>query len=72
MTPQRGRGTIPTTLVVTEGRLAGTSLPLTPAGILIGRNPSARSCSTTTFASGRHARLLHRNGTWHVEPRLHQ
>ena len=67
MTPQRGRGTIPTTLVVTEGRLAGTSLPLTPAGILIGRNPECALVLDDDFASGRHARLLHRNGTWHVE-----
>ena len=36
----RGRGkATPTTLVVTEGPLVGTSLPLRGAGILIGRNP---------------------------------
>jgi len=67
MTPQRGRGTVPTTLVVTEGRLAGTSLPLTPAGILIGRNPECALVLDDDFASGRHARLLQRNGAWHVE-----
>ena len=67
MTPQRGRGSVPTTLVVTEGRLAGTSLPLTPAGILIGRNPECALVLDDDFASGRHARLLQRNGAWHVE-----
>ncbi|HMT31700.1 MAG TPA: FHA domain-containing protein [Dermatophilaceae bacterium] len=67
MTPQRGRGSVPTTLVVTEGRLAGTSLPLTPAGILIGRNPECALVLDDDFASGRHARLIQRNGSWQVE-----
>ena len=67
MTPQRGRGSVPTTLVVTEGRLAGTSLPLTPAGILIGRNPECALVLDDDFASGRHARLIQRNGAWQVE-----
>lgn len=67
LTPQRGRGAVPTTLVVTEGRLAGTSLPLTPAGILIGRNPECALVLDDDFASGRHARLIQRNGAWQVE-----
>ena len=67
LTPQRGRGAVPTTLVVTEGRLAGTSLPLTPAGILIGRNPECALVLDDDFASGRHARLIQRNGSWQVE-----
>jgi len=67
LTPQRGRGAVPTTLVVTEGRLAGTSLPLTPAGILIGRNPECALVLDDDFASGRHARLIQQRGAWQVE-----
>ena len=65
--PQQGGHGIPRHLVVTEGRLAGTTLPLRAAGVLIGRNPECALVLDDDFASGRHARLLHRNGTWHVE-----
>jgi pSer/pThr/pTyr-binding forkhead associated (FHA) protein len=53
--------------VVTEGRLAGTTLPLRPAGLLIGRNPECALVVDDDFASGRHARLFIRDGAWWVE-----
>ncbi|HRW18390.1 MAG TPA: FHA domain-containing protein [Dermatophilaceae bacterium] len=68
-TPPRGgwaRG-IPRSLVVTEGRMAGTSLPLTGSAILIGRNPECALVLDDDFASGRHARLHLTGGSWHVE-----
>lgn len=52
----RGKGT-PTTLVVTEGPLAGTSLPLRSGGILIGRNPECALVLDDDYASGRHCRI---------------
>ena len=61
-----GRG-IPTTLVVTEGRLAGTTLPLGSHGVLIGRNPECALVLDDDFASGRHARIFPRDGGWFVE-----
>ena len=52
----RGKGT-PTTLVVTEGPLAGTSLPLRSGGILVGRNPECALVLDDDYASGRHCRI---------------
>jgi hypothetical protein len=54
----RGRGKGPaTTLVVTEGPLTGTSLPLRSGGILIGRNPECALVLDDDYASGRHCRI---------------
>ena len=58
---------IPTILVVTEGRLAGTTIPLTSTGMIIGRNPESALVLDDDFASGRHARLFQRDGGWWVE-----
>ncbi|GAA2740312.1 antibiotic biosynthesis regulator FhaB [Terrabacter aerolatus] len=52
----RGKG-VPTTLVVTEGPLAGTSLPLRSGGILVGRNPECALVLDDDYASGRHCRI---------------
>ncbi|CAN7600711.1 FHA domain-containing protein [Terrabacter sp. LjRoot27] len=52
----RGKGS-PTTLVVTEGPLTGTSLPLRSGGILIGRNPECALVLDDDYASGRHCRI---------------
>jgi len=54
----RGRAkATPTRLVVTEGPLAGTSLPLRGQGILIGRNPECALVLDDDYASGRHCRI---------------
>ena len=54
----RGRGkSVPTRLVVTEGPLSGTSLPLRSGGVLIGRNPECALVLDDDYASGRHCRL---------------
>lgn len=67
--PARGRGArgIPTLLAVTEGRLAGTTIPLHGNGILIGRNPECALVLDDDFASGRHCRIFPRDGGWFVE-----
>lgn len=65
---RRGRGSrVPTTLVVTEGPLAGTSLPLRQAGVLIGRNPECALVLDDDYASGRHCRIYPSGETWYVE-----
>lgn len=65
---RRGRGhRVPTTLVVTEGPLAGTSLPLRQAGVLIGRNPECALVLDDDYASGRHCRIYPSGETWYVE-----
>ncbi len=57
----------PRHLVVTQGPLTGTSLPLRPGGTVIGRNPECALVLDDDFASGRHARIFHRDGAWFVE-----
>ena len=65
---RRGRGSrVPTTLVVTEGPLAGTSLPLRQTGVLIGRNPECALVLDDDYASGRHCRIYPSGDTWYVE-----
>jgi|SRR3954447_5709503 len=57
---RKGRGRAkgaPTTLVVTEGPLTGTSLPLRSGGVLIGRNPECALVLDDDYASGRHCRI---------------
>jgi pSer/pThr/pTyr-binding forkhead associated (FHA) protein len=57
----------PQHLVVTAGRLTGTSLPLRESGTVIGRNPECALVLDDDFASGRHARIFSREGAWFVE-----
>jgi hypothetical protein len=64
----RGGRRGPTRLVVTAGPLAGTTLPLRPAGTLIGRSPECALVLDDDYASGRHARIHQSDdGTWLVE-----
>ncbi|GAB2678056.1 FHA domain-containing protein FhaB/FipA [Thalassiella azotivora] len=58
---------VPTKLVVTEGSLAGTTIPLGQAQVLIGRSPEATLVLTDDYASGRHCRLYPDDGRWYVE-----
>ena len=54
----RGRSKrVPQLLVVTEGPLTGTSLPLRGQAILIGRNPECALVLDDDYASGRHCRI---------------
>ena len=58
----------PTRLVVTAGPLSGTTLPLRPAGTLIGRSPECALVLDDDYASGRHARIYEESdGRWMVE-----
>lgn len=57
----------PRQLVVTEGELAGTQLPLGEAPIRIGRAPDSTLVITDDYASGRHAQLVPRGDQWLVE-----
>jgi pSer/pThr/pTyr-binding forkhead associated (FHA) protein len=66
--PKRAARKGPTRLVVTAGGLAGTTLPLRPAGTLIGRSPECALVLDDDYASGRHARIYQSDdGTWMVE-----
>lgn len=61
------RRNAPTHLVVTEGRLRGTSVPLHDAGVLIGRNPECSLVLTDDYASGRHLRIYPGADAWYAD-----
>jgi len=57
----------PTRLVVTEGPLRGTTLPLGSSAVLIGRAPSCTLVLDDDYSSSRHARIFPQGGQWLVE-----
>jgi len=70
VTPKPARSSskrTPTTLTVTEGSLAGTTVSLKETGVLLGRNPECTLVLDDDFASGRHARIFRRDAGWFVE-----
>jgi len=54
-------------LVVTEGPLKGTSVPLASGPILLGRAQDANLVLEDDYASGRHARLFPQGSRWFIE-----
>lgn len=64
-TPGRNRG--PTRLVITEGPLAGSMVPLTPTSITIGRDQNCTLVLNDSYASSRHARVFPKDGAWWLE-----
>jgi pSer/pThr/pTyr-binding forkhead associated (FHA) protein len=63
----RGRRAGPTRLVVTEGPLRGTTLPLGSSAVLIGRAPSCTLVLDDDYSSSRHARVYPEGDQWLVE-----
>ena len=56
-----------TKLVVIEGPLLGTVIPLTDTQVTIGRAPDSTLVIDDDYASSRHARIYLAEGTWIVE-----
>jgi hypothetical protein len=54
-------------LVVVEGPLKGTTLPLAASPILLGRAQEATLVLEDDYASGRHARLFPQGSRWFIE-----
>ncbi|GFG53379.1 hypothetical protein CQY20_12455 [Mycolicibacterium agri] len=65
--PSRQKRHVARTLVVTDGALAGTRIPLGTQPILIGRADDSTLVLTDDYASTRHARLSPRGSEWYVE-----
>lgn len=63
----RGRQSGPTRLVVTEGPLRGTTLPLGTSAVLIGRAPSCTLVLDDDYSSSQHARVYAQDGQWLLE-----
>lgn len=57
----------PTRLVVTEGPLSGTTLPLGVGSLTVGRSPDSALVLDDGYASSRHARFYNDGGTWFIE-----
>jgi pSer/pThr/pTyr-binding forkhead associated (FHA) protein len=57
----------PRSLVVVEGPLTGTVIPLGAADVTIGRAPSSTLVLDDDYASNAHARLSLVNGAWVVQ-----
>ncbi len=56
-----------TKLVVTEGPLTGTVIPLNTVQVTIGRAPDSTIVIDDDYASSRHARVYPSEGAWVVE-----
>ena len=54
-------------LIITEGPLAGSTVPLSPTSITIGRSPSCTLVLEDSYASSRHARVFPKDGAWWLE-----
>lgn len=54
-------------LVVTEGPLTGTIVPLGSSSVLIGRAPGCTLVLDDDYSSSRHARIFPQGGDWFVE-----
>jgi len=65
--PGRTGRSNPSTLVVVEGNLTGTKLPLSGAPISAGRNADNSLVLDDDYVSGRHARFFAEDGRWYVE-----
>ena len=63
----RGRRSAGRQLVVVDGELKGTSVPLGGAVITIGRAPDSTIVLNDDYVSTRHARLYASGGDWVVE-----
>lgn len=63
--PAKRRG--PTHLAVVEGHMRGITVPLSEAGVLIGRNPECSLVLSDEFASGRHARVYPEGDQWFID-----
>ena len=66
--PPAGTGRrAPSYLVVTEGNLAGTRIPLTGSPVLIGRADDSTLVLSDDYVSTRHARISQQDNVWYLD-----
>src|SRR6478609_1005971 len=65
--PRQARSSGPSRLVVTEGPLRGTIIPLGSSAVLLGRAPSCTLVLDDDYSSSRHARTYPEGDQWLVE-----
>ena len=65
--PTKGRRGAPSTLVVTQGALTGTTVRLGETPVTLGRAQDSTIVLDDDYVSSRHARIYPRDGQWLVE-----
>jgi pSer/pThr/pTyr-binding forkhead associated (FHA) protein len=65
--PAKGRRGMPSSLVVTQGALSGTTVRLGDQPVTLGRSQESTIVLDDDYVSGRHARFYQRDGQWLVE-----
>lgn len=65
--PRPTRKSTLTRILVTDGPLAGTTIPLGQASIIVGRSPDSALVLDDSYSSSRHARFFREDGQWFVE-----
>jgi len=65
--PTKGKRGVPSTLVVTQGALSGTTVRLGDQPVTLGRSQESTIVLDDDYVSGRHARFFPRDGGWFVE-----
>ncbi len=65
--PAKGKRGVPSTLVVTQGALSGTTVRLAESPITLGRSQDSTIVLDDDYVSSRHARFFPRDGQWLVE-----
>ena len=65
--PAKGRRGVPSTLVVTQGALSGTTVQLGSTPVTLGRAQDSTIVLDDDYVSGRHARFFPHEGQWLVE-----
>ena len=63
----QGRRRGATRLIITEGPLAGSMVPLTPTSITIGRDQNCTLVLNDSYASSHPARVFPKDGAWSLE-----
>jgi pSer/pThr/pTyr-binding forkhead associated (FHA) protein len=63
----KGRRGVPSTLVVTQGALSGTTVRLGDQPVTLGRSQDSTIVLDDDYVSSRHARFIPRDGQWLVE-----
>lgn len=58
---------VPSKIIVTDGPLVGTTVPLGNASIIVGRSPDSALVLNDSYSSSRHARFFQSEGHWYVE-----
>ena len=65
--PPKGRRGVPSSLVVTQGALSGTTVRLADQPVTLGRSQDSTIVLDDDYVSSRHARIYPRDGQWLVE-----